>query len=208
MPGYELLLPFLAAALVFAYMPGPALLYSAARTLAGGRRTGLLAALGIHLGGYLHVICAALGLAAVLELVPVAFTAIKLVGAAYLLWLAWRMLWVEEGSAVPALAAKSGRRAFAESVTVEVLNPKTALFFLAFLPQFVDPAAALPVWAQLLVLGVVVNLLFSSADLVTVFLAASLANRLRRSSRVQKLLRWFGGSVLAGLGVHLAADRS
>jgi len=208
MPGYELLLPFLLATLVFAYMPGPALLYSAARTLAGGRRRGLLAALGIHLGGYLHVICAGLGLAAVLELVPLAFTAIKLVGAAYLLWLAWRMVRVEEGGSVPALAAKSGRRAFAESVTVEVLNPKTALFFLAFLPQFVDPAAALPIWAQLLVLGVAVNLLFSSADLVTVFLAASLAARLRRSDRAQKLLRWFGGSVLAGLSLHLATERS
>lgn len=208
MPGYELLLPFLLAALVFAYMPGPALLYSAARTLAGGRRTGLLAALGIHLGGYLHVICAALGLAAVLELVPLAFTAIKLVGAAYLLWLAWRMVTAGETGAVPALTAKSRRRAFAESIAVEVLNPKTALFYLAFLPQFVDPAAALPVWAQLLVLGVVVNLLFSSADLVAVFLAGGLAARLRRSGRAQKLLRWFGGSVLAGLGLHLATERS
>jgi threonine/homoserine/homoserine lactone efflux protein len=209
MPATELLLAFLAATAVFAYMPGPAMLYAAARTVSGGRGAGLLASLGIHLGGYAHVIAAAAGLSVLFHPVPVLYTCVKLAGAAYLIWLGVRLIrQTNEGLAeVPRVERKSGGSAFLESIAVEVLNPKTALFFLAFLPQFTDAAAALPIWGQLLVLGTIVNMMFSSADLICVLLAGAAVERLRRSSRAQRLARAAGGTILIGLGANLALQR-
>ncbi len=208
MPSWELLLAFLAATAVFAYMPGPAMIYTSAQTLARGRRAGFMAALGIHLGGYAHVAAAALGLAAVLSYVPEAYAALKLAGAAYLVWLGLsilrRKLEVED---LPQALSRTARRAFFESVAVEVLNPKTALFFIAFLPQFVDPGAGLPVTAQFMILGTIVNLTFSSADLVCVLLASSILARLRRGGAMGRLAKIAGGSLLVGLGVRLALLR-
>lgn len=114
-----------------------------------------------------------------------------------------------EGEAVNlTIEPKSARRAFFDSIIIDVLNPKTALFFLAFLPQFVDPAAAFPVWLQLLILGIAVNFIFSSADLVGVLLAGAMVGRLKRSSAVQMLVRRAAGTVLMGLGVHLAFQKT
>ena len=208
MPSLDYLLPFIAATAVFAYMPGPAMLYTAAQTLARGRAAGFMAALGIHVGGYGHVLAATLGLSAALRYVPELYMAVKLVGAAYLMWLGLRMLRQgRESAAVPRVAAKSARRAFGESVAVEVLNPKVALFFIAFLPQFVDPAAALPVWAQFLILGTIVNLAFSSADIVVVVLASQIVQRAKRSGLGERIARLVGGSVLIGLGARMALAR-
>jgi threonine/homoserine/homoserine lactone efflux protein len=120
------------------------------------------------------------------------------------------MLRSREIAADPAaITPKSARRAFLESIVVELLNPKVAIFFLAFLPQFVDPSAGLPVWLQFLVLGTIVNLTFSSADVVTVFAAATIVRTLKRggSGLGRKLLRYGGGSTLIGLGARLALDR-
>lgn len=209
MAGPEILFGFIVATLIFGYMPGPALVYTAAQTMAFGRQGGFKAALGLHAGGYVHVFAAALGLAVILELVPALFVAIKLLGAAYLVWLGIAM--VRAGgkpSDVPEIRQRSARRAFVNSMLVEILNPKTALFFLAFLPQFVDPAGALPAWAQFLILGTVVNLTFSSADIVAVMMTDQILKRMRQSSRLQKWLKWAGGSILVGLGVHLAASRT
>ncbi|MGF1474770.1 MAG: LysE family translocator [Geminicoccaceae bacterium] len=210
MPSTELLLAFAAATLLFAYMPGPALLYTAAQTVARGRRAGLMAALGIHVGGYAHVIAATTGLSAIFHAVPTLYLVVKLAGAGYLIWLGIGLIRTKEQPLTPATAvsAKSARRAFAESVAVELLNPKVALFFIAFLPQFVDPAAAFPIWAQLLLLGVIVNLTFSSADLVCVVLASSVIDRLRRSGSAQRLARRAGGLILVSLGAHLALQRN
>ena len=209
MPSTELILAFLAATAVFAYMPGPAMLYATARTVSGGRWSGLMAALGIHLGGYAHVLAAAAGLSVLFHAVPVLYTVVKLAGAAYLVWLGVRLF--RQASApvgeLRHVADKSARRAFLQSVAVEVLNPKTALFFLAFLPQFTDPAAALPIWAQLLVLGTIVNAMFSSADLICVALAGAMVERLRRSGRAQRVARRVGGALLVGLGANLALQR-
>ncbi len=208
MPSYELLLAFVVATAVFAYMPGPAMLYTAAQTIARGRRAGLMAAFGIHIGGYVHVIAAAFGLSAIFKLVPEAYTAVKIAGAIYLVWLGIGIIRQRiDGTVRPHTAAKSARRAFFESITVEVLNPKAAIFFLAFLPQFVDPAAAFPVWIQFLILGTVVNLAFSSADLVCILLAATLVKRLRNGGWGERLARWTGGALLIGLGARLAFDR-
>ncbi len=210
MPSAAVLAAFFAAAAIFAYMPGPAMLYTMAQTIARGRRSGLMATLGIHVGGYAHVLAAAGGLSVLFSAVPVLYWTVKILGAAYLVWLGLGFLRnrAQSETAVPLIEAKSARRAFLESVTVEILNPKTAIFFLAFLPQFVDTAAALPIWAQFLILGTVVNLMFSSADLVCVVLAGALIGRLKRSGRAQRVMRRIGGGLLIGLGVNLALQRS
>lgn len=208
MPPTETLIAFAAATAVFAYMPGPAMLYAAAQTFARGRRAGLMAALGIHLGCYVHVLATAFGLSALLALVPLAFTVVKVLGAAYLVWLGLKMILQKaEGGAAGAAAPKSARRAFVESVLVEVLNPKAALFFLAFLPQFVDAGAGLPVWQQLLILGTIVNFAFSSADIVVILTASAVMRRLGRNGWGERLARIAGGSLLVALGVKLATDK-
>lgn len=208
MAPFEVLVAFAIATALFAYFPGPALLYTAAQTLARGRRAGLMAALGIHVGCYAHVIAATLGLSAVFRYVPEAYLALKIAGAVYLVWLGLSMLRAKPAAAqMSAAPARSPRRAFAESILVELLNPKVAIFFIAFLPQFVDPAGTLPVWLQSLILGVIVNLSFSSADLVTVFAASAVMNRLRRSGAAEKIARWIGGGLLIGLGVKLGTDK-
>jgi threonine/homoserine/homoserine lactone efflux protein len=210
MPSFELLVTFFITTALFAYIPGPAMLYAAAQTLAGGRRAGLMASLGIHLGCYVHVFCAAAGLSLLFHAVPFLYSAVKLVGAAYLIWLGISLFRArtEDGESLAPAPQKSARRAFIESVTVEVLNPKTALFFMAFLPQFIDPAADFPVWLQFLLLGTIVNLIFSSADIVCVALAGAVMGRLKRSSRAQRLMQRAGGTLLIGLGTHLALQKT
>lgn len=209
MPSLDVLLAFAVTTAIFAFIPGPAMLYAAARTMAGGRTAGLMAVLGIHLGAYAHIIAAAAGLSALFHAVPVAYTCVKLAGAAYLIWLGISLFRakdaVEDSTADG--APKGGRRAFVQSVTVEILNPKTAIFFLAFLPQFVDSGAGLPIWAQLAILGTMVNLIFTFADVVSVLLADVILARLKRSSGVQSLVRKAGGTVLIGLGAHLALQK-
>lgn len=209
MPNVELLIAFAAAAAVFAYMPGPAMLYATARTLAGGRAAGWRAAAGIHLGGYVHVFAAALGLAALFLAMPTMYLLLKLAGAAYLVWLGIG-LWLNRGKASPGphAPARPTRGAFWQSVTVEALNPKTALFFVAFLPQFTDPAATWPIWIQLMVLGVAANLIFSSADVGCVLLADRLSAGLRRSARAAAWVRRAGGGILIALGCNLALNRA
>jgi threonine/homoserine/homoserine lactone efflux protein len=210
MPSFDILLAFAAATFVFAAYPGPALLYAAAQTLARGRKGGFLAALGIHCGCYVHVIAATLGLSAIFKHVPELYLALKLAGAAYLVWMGIGMIRKQgaTGGETASAVSKSPARAFLESMLVEILNPKAAIFFLAFLPQFVDPAAAYPVWLQFLILGVIVNFAFSSADIVTVLLASTLVSRLRRVGALQRAIRIAGGTLIAGLGVRLALDRS
>ncbi|MEQ1954779.1 LysE family translocator [Mesorhizobium sp. CN2-181] len=209
MPSTEILIAFLATTAIFAFIPGPAMLYAAARTLAGGRWSGLMASLGIHIGGYVHVLAAAAGLSVLFHAVPMLYMAVKLAGAIYLIWLGISLFRANTRGevAVPGAAPKSARRAFFESVTVEVLNPKTAIFFMAFLPQFIDASGA-PVWIQFVVLGTIVNLMFSFADVVGVMLASAVISRLRQSSRAQKLMQRAGGAILVGLGTHLALQRS
>ncbi|AZO51427.1 MAG: LysE family translocator [Mesorhizobium sp.] len=211
MPSSELLIAFFATTAIFAYIPGPAMLYAAAQTMARGRWSGLTAALGIHLGGYVHVLAAAAGLSVLFHAVPPLYMAVKLIGALYLIWLGvslFRARTQGGDSALPAIERKSARRAFFESITVEVLNPKTAIFFMAFLPQFIDASAAFPVWLQFVILGTLVNLMFSSADIACVFLAGAMIAGLRRSSRAQRLMQRAGCAVLVGLGVHVALQKS
>ncbi|RWK39613.1 LysE family translocator [Mesorhizobium sp.] len=210
MPSTELLIAFFATTAIFAYIPGPAMLYAAAQTMARGRWSGLTAALGIHLGGYVHVVAAAAGLSVLFHAVPTLYMAVKLAGALYLIWLGVSLFRAraQDDNVISGIEPKSARRAFFESITVEVLNPKTAIFFMAFLPQFIDASATFPVWLQFLVLGTIVNLMFSSADVTCVVLAGALITRLRRSSHAERLMRRAGGAVLVGLGVHVALQKS
>jgi threonine/homoserine/homoserine lactone efflux protein len=227
MPSAELLIPFFAAAALFACVPGPGMLYAAAQTLAAGRRAGWRSAAGFFLAGLWHVALAAFGVAALLEVVPALFTVMKLVGAGYLVWLGLRHLLgacrpagppatarpapgdpsAPPPAAPPPAAPKTARRALRDGFVVEALNPKTALFCLAFLPQFADPAAAFPVWLQILILGAIVNLLFSLTDVVLIELSHALASRLARSDRLLLWMRRAGGGALVGLGVNLALAR-
>jgi threonine/homoserine/homoserine lactone efflux protein len=208
MPSLELLAPFILATAVFACIPGPGMFYAAAQTVARGSRAGWLSALGLHLAGYVHIAAAAFGLAILLETVPVLYICVKLGGAAYLIWLGLRLLMVPQPATGPApVAATSYRHAVRDSFAVEMLNPKTAVFYLSFLPQFTDISASLPVWGQVLVLGVVVNLLFSATDVVCVLLSARTRRWFARWSPTHRWMRRASGGVLIALGVNLAASQ-
>ncbi|MFK4811310.1 LysE family translocator [Devosia sp. ZW T5_3] len=195
-------IPFIVATMLFACMPGPAILYMTAQTLAHGRKAGVMAALGIHVGCYVHIIAAAVGLAAILEHLPGLYAAIRLLGAAYLVWLGVSMLLGRAQAGDHAIAG-NGRAIFRQSVVVEMLNPKTALFFLTFLPQFVNPLAGMPVGLQFLGLGMIVNLALSMADLAAVGLASLVSRHLLRHGAGNRVLPAVSGSVLIGLGVML-----
>ena len=207
MPYLHDLLLFLPAVLAISLIPGPALLYVAARTLAAGRGEGLASTLGLALGGQVHVLGGALGVSALLLASAEAFTVFKLLGAAYLLWLGWRT-WRAARDVQP-LAAPSAvgrRRAFRDGVVVEALNPKTAAFFLAFIPQFVDPAAG-PVFWQFLLLGTITVLANGLADLAMILLAERVGRTVRRRPRVLVRIRQGSAALFAGMGVTLAFAR-
>ncbi len=209
MPSPDLLVAFFLAACIFAYMPGPSTLYAAAQTIARGRRAGWFAALGIHTGGYVHVFAAAFGLAVLFEAIPALYVALKFGGAAYLVWLGYKMFTSDSPRVVQEaqMQPKSPQRAFRESATVEILNPKTALFYLAFLPQFTDPGASLAIWLQLLILGTIVNVMFSSADVVCVLLADKVTTYFKTSGSANRVAQKVGGSILIALGLNVAFNR-
>jgi len=211
MPAIESLLPFLVATAVFAYMPGPSMLYAATQTLVHGRHAGWMAAIGIHLGGYVHVFAAAAGLSTIFSAVPPLYTVVKLVGSAYLVWLGVRLFLSPEITGAGDAAAMSNRsnggmgtRVLRQSAIVEILNPKTALFYVAFLPQFTDMSASLPIWAQLLWLGAFVNVAFSSADVICVAMSSKVVRFLTESAAWGRSGKRAGGIILTGLGIHLA----
>ena len=211
MPSTDILIAFIITTAVFAFIPGPAMLYVAARTLAADRRAGLMATSGIHVGCYVHVVAAAAGLSVLFHVVPTLYLAVKLAGAAYLIYLGIRMFRVARAvgaTPVDLVAQKSAGRAFLESMLVEVLNPKTAIFFLAFLPQFIDQAAAFPVWLQFVILGTLVNVMFTIADIACVLAASTVTTRLARVSSLQRNLQRAGGAILVGLGLHVALQRT
>lgn len=196
---------FLFAAIVLAITPGPGIAYVVARTVAGGRAEGLASCFGTGVGGMLHVVAAALGLSLVVAQSALAFALVKYLGAAYLVYLGVRMLLRQGRTAMKPVAAQGARRALLEGVVVEALNVKTALFFLAFLPQFVDRAA--PLVPQLLVLGSICVALNTLADVVAVFAADRvLGSQAVRDARARLLTR-LSGTTMVGLGAYLALAR-
>jgi threonine/homoserine/homoserine lactone efflux protein len=193
---------FFAAALLLAITPGPGIFYVLARSLAGGKREGILSSLGTFVGGLFHVFAAALGLSAILAASAVAFHTVKYAGAAYLVWLGIRMIRTRNANmTVPATGPSTG--AFRQGILTEVLNPKAALFFLSFIPQFVAPAHG-HVFFQFAVLGCVSVSLNTAADLVVVGMAAPLERKLKNSVRFRRRQRTASGLGMIGLGAYLA----
>jgi threonine/homoserine/homoserine lactone efflux protein len=203
MPDQAHLTAFLAAALVLAVTPGPGIFYVLARSLGEGTRVGVRSSLGTALGGLCHVVAAALGLSTLLMTSATAFEVVRYVGAAYLVFLGVKTLLGlrdEEVSGAPVVRGA----AFRQGVLTELLNPKTALFFLTFLPQFAQPERG-AVAPQLLALGAVSVALNSSADLVVAAVAGRARGALRAGSRWVRRQRAFSGVALIALGGYAAA---
>ena len=197
---------FLLAATVIAVSPGPGIFYVAARTLAGGRGEGLASRFGTGAGGLVHVAAGAIGVSALLLASAETFTSLKIAGALYLAWLGIKTF--RESRVVPdvRVEATGSRRAFREGIVVEALNPKTAAFFLAFLPQFVDPGAG-AVWLQFLVLGLISVALNTGADVVVAFVAARARKAAITRPTLLRRLRQGSGLLIGSLGLSLLFAR-
>jgi threonine/homoserine/homoserine lactone efflux protein len=196
---------FLLAALVIAAVPGPGILYVAARTLSGGKRAGIASTFGTALGGLVHVIAGALGVSALILASAELFTALKFAGALYLVWLGLKTFREARDLLPQQVIAAGTQRVFREGVLVEALNPKTAAFFLAFIPQFIDPAGY--VAFQFITLGLISVVLNTLADVVVVMMAASARAGLTRNPSLLQRLRQGSGLFIAGLGISLALAR-
>jgi len=198
---------FVAAALALLLVPGPAVFYVVARGVEGGRLAGLVSCLGIEVGTLLHSAFAAAGLSAVVASSAAAFTVVKWLGAAYLVYLGLRRLFGRgEGDGPVTFEREPLPRVLVQGVLVQVLNPKVALFFLAFLPQFVEPSRG-PVWAQILLLGATLGVLGLVTDGLYALLGGSAADWLRRrneSPRLRHAGRYLSGGVYLALGAAAA----
>src|SRR5215210_998753 len=212
MPDPAQLALYFAAAFVLAITPGPGIFYIAARTLAGGRAEGVASSFGTGLGGMVHVLAGSLGVSAVVLASAGLFTALKLIGAAYLVWLGFRTFQsarrdasagLDGGPAAPPIGP---RRAFREGVLVEALNPKTAAFFLAFVPQFVDPAGG-HVALQFVALGFVSVALNTLADVQVAFTASGIRDGAAARPALIRRLREASGAAMVALGIGLALAR-
>jgi threonine/homoserine/homoserine lactone efflux protein len=202
-PDAHSLLLFLAAGLALNLTPGPDMLYVAARSASEGRAAGVASALGIAAGTLVHIALVAGGLAALLAAVPVAYTVVRLAGAAYLVYLGVRSLVRPAGLAERRLARASRWAVFRQGVVTNVLNPKVALFFLAFLPQFVDPSRGSPA-LQVLALGLLFDASGTLVNLAVALGASGASARLRRSGRAARMMERATGALFVGLGVRLA----
>ena len=200
---------YFAAALMLAVTPGPGIFYVAARTLAGGRSEGVASSFGTGLGGMAHVLAGSLGVSAIVLASAELFTALKLIGAAYLIWLGFRTFLSARQEAMTGLNGRSAappigpRRAFREGVLVEALNPKTAAFFLAFVPQFVDTSVG-NVALEFVVLGFVSVALNTLADIVVAFAASGIRDGAAARPGLIRRLREASGAAMMALGVGLA----
>lgn len=212
MTGLLHLAMFFAAALLLAITPGPGIFYVAARTLAGGRAEGIASSVGTGLGGMVHVVAGALGVSALVLASAELFTVLKLAGAAYLVWLGIRTIVVarrdrasvlDGGAVSPPVGAA---RAFREGVLVEALNPKTAAFFLAFVPQFVDVTAG-PVALQFVVLGFLSVSLNTLADVAVAFAAGRIRQGAAARPQLISRLRQSSGWAMIALGLGLSLAR-
>jgi threonine/homoserine/homoserine lactone efflux protein len=206
-PSANAILLFCLAGIALAVVPGPAVTYIVTQSVDKGRRAGIVSALGVASGGLVHVAAATVGLSALIASSATAFTTVKLVGALYLIVVGVRRIIEKDHEDV--LDAEqppaSHRKLYTQGVIVNVLNPKTALFFLAFLPQFVN--ADHPVAPQVAVLGIIFVSIAVMSDLAYALLADLLAGRIRRSGRGARIRRYVTGGIFIALGVTAAAAR-
>ena len=209
MPDPTQLALYIAAAFLLAVTPGPGIFYVAARTLAGGRTEGIASSFGTALGGMVHVFAGSLGVSALVLASAELFTALKLLGAAYLVWLGFRTFQAARREAATVLSGGAvappvgPRRAFREGVLVEALNPKTAAFFLAFIPQFVEPGAG-SVALQFVVLGSLSVALNTLADNIVAFAAGGIREGAAARPGLIRRLREGSGGAMVALGIGLA----
>jgi threonine/homoserine/homoserine lactone efflux protein len=203
LPTHSLLL-FISAALILLVIPGPAVFYILGRSIGQGRSAGLASALGIAVGSLVHTVAAAVGLSALLMSSAIAFSAVKYLGAAYLIYLGIQKFRQSDSTALsPDAPPVKLSRIFAQGIVVNVLNPKSALFFFAFLPQFVDPARG-HVATQILFLGVLFALLGVTSDSLWALAAGTVSNWLRGNTRAMRTQRYVSGTMLISLGVATA----
>jgi threonine/homoserine/homoserine lactone efflux protein len=197
---------FLLAACIIAVVPGPGIFYVAARTLSDGKRAGIASTFGTALGGLVHVIAGGLGVSAIILASAQLFTVFKFLGALYLVWLGIRTIHEARVPLPEQINPIGAKRAFREGIVVEALNPKTATFFLAFIPQFLDPAAGYPT-LQFMTLGLISVALNTFADVVVVMMASTARSRLVGRRHLLQRIRQGSGLFIAGLGVSLALAR-
>ena len=205
LPEWPVFLAFVGAGLALNIVPGADMTFIIAAAARGGKRAGVVAALGIGAGTLVHIVAAVAGLSAILASSQLLFDLIKYAGAAYLLWLAFTLIRdgaAGSGAALPQPAVQSGRL-FRSAVLVNILNPKVALFFLAFLPQFVDPAAAMPA-LQILALGLWFDFAGTLVNIVIALTAAGAAARLRHVDWLGRAARWIAATAMGGLALQLA----
>ena len=202
MPSTHAFAVFIPAGLVLLAIPGPSVLYIIATSVEGGRRHGLLSVAGVHVGSLVHVVAAAAGLSALIVSSAIAFSTVKYAGAAYLVYVGIRK-WLErdDTAEVEARAPRSGRRVFTQGVVVNVLNPKTALFFFAFMPQFLDRDRT--VWTQIAVLGLVWIALGLLSDGSYAIAGGTIGRFFRRR---RKAVRYTSGAIFVGLGAVAASS--
>jgi threonine/homoserine/homoserine lactone efflux protein len=197
---------FAIAALALLVIPGPSVLYVVTRSVEQGRRAGLVSVLGLHTGSLVHIAAAATGLSALLLASATLFDIVKLAGAGYLIFLGITRLVKRAGPKPRAVERASLRRVYGQGFVVNLLNPKTALFFVAFCPQFVTSGRG-PVALQILVLGAVFVFLGLLSDSTYALVSGTLASRLRARASTRGPRRQWSGLVLVGLGVFAATTR-
>ena len=206
MPDKAAFLTFLVAALLLNIAPGPDMLYVIGRSVGQGRKAGIVSSLGIFAGCWVHILAAALGIAAILRSSPLAFNLIRYAGAAYLAYLGIRMLVQRSNLAGCQLAPEPLHAIFRQGVITNVLNPKVAIFFLALLPQFLNTSRGSVIW-PILLLGLIFNVGGTLINLGVAYAGGTLGELLRRNVRVAQFQRWFTGLVFMGLGARLAFQR-
>lgn len=202
------MITFLIAAVVLAITPGPGIAYVVARTVSGGRKEGLSSCLGTGFGGLIHVMASALGVSFIIAQSAIAFSLVKYMGAAYLFYLGFRMLLSKNADPkIGEVSPQGARRAFLEGITVEALNVKTALFFLAFLPQFTNSSE--PIMPQLFLLGTICVALNTLVDVLAVLGANRLLASSSKRAQREKIMVKTSGITMLGLGTYLAlAERN
>jgi threonine/homoserine/homoserine lactone efflux protein len=209
MPDASTFALFVVAALVLLVVPGPSVLYIVARSIEGGRTAGLVSVLGVQTGAMVHIAFAAVGLSAILASSALAFSVVKWFGAAYLVWLGLRqIIGRDEGDKDVTVEPARLSRVFSQGVIVNILNPKTALFFLAFLPQFVDPARG-AAWTQILLLGATFVILALCSDGLYALLSGTAGGWLRRRMKgatFRRGQRFVSGGILIALGAVAAVS--
>jgi threonine/homoserine/homoserine lactone efflux protein len=194
---------FLTAMFLLNITPGPDMLYVLARATGQGRTAGLASALGVGAGGFFHIFAVAFGLAGLLRTVPVAYNALRYAGAAYLIYLGIRTLLARTAaSGAVTVAPASLTRIFAQGALTNILNPKVALFFLAFLPQFIDPHRS--AFGQTVRLGLIFDFSGTTVNVAVALAASSVGDALRNRIGGAPVFRWLTGGVFIGLGLRLA----